>query len=393
MPGLGTVLVDNTTLFGAARALETWPPRSGEWISGSPAVDLTSLMDTLEGVVLHQHLLVDNSSRANGGEPWPELADSGVLQSDLLLDDPEQYAILVRSATTSLTEWIQTGRLGVERARIALQDPIAAVPSIYRNPKEFYELTAHAAYLSKAAAIQFLVPLRELLEGLESNLASYAMFAFRGFYYEELAHLRSISYAPHCWRSPLIDSDSNRGSFRFAEFALDLAVELRRELAQRLNGEFGVGALDAELPLLASYIASQAGRRSELLPIALELRANRKVIAFRRWVEHLETAIATQSDLRGLGAASIELQELLTDLGRELGLRKSPENAGQAIKLKLAVPFPLGVASAERTIHPKIPLAWRRIFRRRTHLLFLRDLTKRALEISPFVVAFGRLPA
>jgi hypothetical protein len=160
-----------------------------------------------------------------------------------------------------------------------------------------------------------------------------------------------------------------------------------------------MGAIASDLPLLASFIASQATRRSELISIAFELRKNRKVVAFRHWIDKLDQAIATQSDLGKLAAASRELQQLVADLRRDLGIKvPNDTGAGQAVLLKLGVPLGIaGVAgleaSAETTIHAKVPESWRRIFRRRTHLIFLRDLARRAPDISPFTVAFGRLSA
>jgi hypothetical protein len=67
-PFQGAVLLDNTTIFGARRALE-WDPLLLRTLP--PGVDLRSLMDILEAIVLMNDMIVDSSSRKH--DAWPEL--------------------------------------------------------------------------------------------------------------------------------------------------------------------------------------------------------------------------------------------------------------------------------------------------------------------------------
>jgi hypothetical protein len=57
------VLLDNTTIYGAKYAYELYPPKETDWFEGSNAVNLRSLMDVLESIVLYDSLIVDGSSR------------------------------------------------------------------------------------------------------------------------------------------------------------------------------------------------------------------------------------------------------------------------------------------------------------------------------------------
>jgi hypothetical protein len=63
-----TVVLDNTTIFGARRAYESTATSRSQL---PPLVDLRSLMDVLEAIVICGSLAVDASSREEYA--WPDL--------------------------------------------------------------------------------------------------------------------------------------------------------------------------------------------------------------------------------------------------------------------------------------------------------------------------------
>ncbi|MEV6489768.1 hypothetical protein AB0M20_14240, partial [Actinoplanes sp. NPDC051633] len=77
----GAVLLDNTTVFGARRALD-WEPSLPRTLP--PGVDLRSLMDVIEAIVLVNDLMVDASSRSFSA--FPALQEVSDLSSSFYRD-------------------------------------------------------------------------------------------------------------------------------------------------------------------------------------------------------------------------------------------------------------------------------------------------------------------
>src|SRR6478672_7092751 len=83
------VLMDNTTIHGAITAYSEWPPQSASWRSNPYAVNLRSLMDVIEAVVLFDKIILDGAcgslakptadegkyDPAHGWQPFQSLSD------------------------------------------------------------------------------------------------------------------------------------------------------------------------------------------------------------------------------------------------------------------------------------------------------------------------------
>jgi hypothetical protein len=70
---VGTVLMDNTTIYGAKYAYEAWPPTERDWFQEPNSCNLRALMDVLEAIVLYDHIIVDATSRgifSDGAQRW-----------------------------------------------------------------------------------------------------------------------------------------------------------------------------------------------------------------------------------------------------------------------------------------------------------------------------------
>src|SRR5215207_3717159 len=91
-----------------------------------------------------------------------------------------------------------------------------------------------------------------------------------------------------------------------------ITAGLRSELASQLNSEFGAAVIQGEFPVFASFIASQATSRPDLIRVAVDLRETKPAIAFRRWIQEMEARLHSQTDLPRIAEAQAEIQDLLT---------------------------------------------------------------------------------
>jgi hypothetical protein len=390
-PFQGMVLMDNTTLFGARRAFEWQPVSPGRLPSG---VDLRSLMDVLEAVVLFNDFAVDCSSR-EGQAAWTELSRlsraAGSFFHDVVItpDRQELVAALIEASTAQLGDLLASGELDRHLGFLPSSREVDVLPPQYRDSNDFFHFAVEGMRgntPSGRAAGGRLAQLVRVLDAQDPAVRNFAYFAYRGFYYQQLAHAVSASYMPHTWRSALIRSRLGNPSVpQFTNFVLDETGKIRELLRLRINEEFGAPTLTADFPLIASYVMGQCTTRAGLLETAVQVRSTAKATAFRKWASDIERKVRDQEDLPGIRQAQDELNIVIHELKRELGLSRRNK---QEITVKLGVPL----VSAETTAHVPSPAHWvSRVIRRRTHLVFLRDLARESTRLAPFALAFQRL--
>lgn len=399
-PFQGVVLLDNTTVFGARHALEWDPVLPRQLPSG---VDLRSLMDVLEAIVLFNDFAIDSSSREHYA--WPALNEistrsgSFFRDTDIMgsLSNAVRWTLLATSAEKT-TRLLDSGALVAQFGFLPSIREVEVLPPFYRDSEQFVSLTvglgerelnSNTRYQHEAelrSANEHVRKLMARIRPLPEHVRNFVFFAYRGFYYQDLAHLLSTSYMPHSWRSGVIRSQLEKPVVHFSDLVQDQASELRRELSRQINGEFGAATLSAEFPLIASYVISQSDTRGALLSTAAEVRRNAKATAFRSWIYDIERKLRNQEDLVSVRQAQRELKAVVGDLARELGLTRRDK---QEVKLKLGLP----IASVETTgnVALSAPSWVRRVLRRRTHLVFLRDLARESTRLAPFAVAFQQL--
>ena len=397
----GVVLLDNTMVFGAKRAFQWDRPLPREMPVG---VDLRSLMDVLESIVLFNDVAVDSSSRPSYA--WPELmevskkAGEFFRDSDILSEYFSVDAALLFASAEKVRRLVISGGLVRELGFLPSRREIDILPPFYRDSDQFVQLTMSTiqnqsgrqgepyehSQESLRLAEAHLNELIRTLDRYSGEIRNFAFFAFRGFYYQDLAHLISASYLPHSWRSGLIRSQLDNPSVHFTDFVRDETGKVRKALESRINHEFGAATLWAEFPPLASFIIGQADKRDALLDTAVTIRQNAKATAFRNWIYDIESRLSSQRDLVIVSQAQDELRDVVRDLERELRLTKKDK---QEVKLKFGVP----VASAETTMHlPKVSTGWvERVLKRSTHLVFLRELARESTRLAPFALAFQQL--
>jgi hypothetical protein len=296
----------------------------------------------------------------------------------------------VIDAAAALSRQITSGKL--QRAMMVLgKDATPLVlPALYQSTDDFVNL-ARQSFGDKlgAEALQHLNELASLIEKQAPAAKNFAMFAYRAFFYQRLAHLFSVSYVPHTWRAQLVSDATEEPMFDFTEYLRDLTVELRRELASRLNTEFGKSVFTVDFPVLASYVLSQTTSRSELLETAMAIRMSKAAVAFRVWIAEMESSLRNQSDLPKIAKAQSDLQDVVQDLRRELGLR-SKHVLQQQFTIKVGVP-PFAAVEAPASARIPVPVWLHHIWHRSSHLVFLRDVARQSVSLRPFTIAYAHL--
>jgi hypothetical protein len=399
----GKVLLDNTTIYGAKYAYNAWPPAVTDWFEDPNALNLRSLMDILEAIVLYDKIIVDASSRMVPGERnetepvWHDLMElQDRWHNSVFFDVPfagikkGQFVVsAVKLSFAKLLKHLKSGTFTEAARKFAQNDVDFVIPEFYRNPEDFGRLFSKGFHTESLPEdiLELLVQVEDSLRMASAQDSNYAMFAYRGFYYQELSRLFSISYSPHTWRSNLIDIDTEKPFTNFVEYIRQVTGQVRQELADRLNSEFGNTSFSCEFPVISTFIAHQCNTREELLEVALQVRESSSVRAFRQWVSDIQFRIRTQSDLPEVVKAKSELEFTIKNIRKQLGLLD--EKRTEQVKIKLEIPM----ASLEVPI--KIPFGlptWLEdTFKWRSHLVFLREITKKSVSLSPFAYRYAQL--
>ena len=183
----------------------------------------------------------------------------------------------------------------------------------------------------------------------------------------------------------------------FARIALETVGGLRRRYIKQLSAQLNAQldgelfqALGSEFPLMASYIAGHATRRSDIMRVTLEVRDSPAARHFRQWVTRVQSAIDEQARLRIVREAAQELEDLSADLRRELHMKGDPHTQ---INVKLAAPGGLVGVDVPVNIQPRLPAWIPRVLHRRPHLRFLRDIALSGIEFAPFGLRYQTLRA
>jgi hypothetical protein len=466
----GTVLVDNTTLFGAAAAYEMWPPSAQDWQDPGKSAALRSLIDILECVIVHDGIATDSSSRAYFGGPeadadpysvesFAEMVNSEIRKHkktkapfiENFLFGRDYYGIALLSALTSLKavqEYIADGTFsqlahhfeefgGVvpsfykggaefidlflptipllqEKALKAASDdvavlgtgiaasaPIGDLPTLTKNYDDFsdsdyhYDATLHETTVGDLSLSKDIyqqieslqATIAKLPEGDQSPSVNYAMFSFRGLYYQTLAQLSSCSYRPHPWRSEIIDRLITDRPIGFAEVVKKSLGSARADIARKLDLEFKSPSFSYELPVFASHIVRHCFRRSELFKVAGEIRDSAEAVALRSWISGVQRRITDQSDLGEIKTALAALEKISVNVRRKYGLEETKFK--EIGKVRLMIPT-LSVEAPVK-LPANLPYWLKTMFTRKTHIVWLKELSEQSVNLPTFAVGYHRL--
>lgn len=414
IPSETVVMIDNTTLYGAKYAFEANLPHPRFWLQGMPALHLRSLMDLIEAIVLYDRIVADSSSREiifteeNTGKTvvWPKLFNdaAGIFFESAFVEAESRETILfaVNSALTRLQTYLTNGDFENTFRQFGHLGGIA-IPDLYKSPAHFFELLEasfsgtipsrdSAEYdpngsLLDMHTLELIDAVESILDEVNPSLSSYAMFSFRGFYYQELSNLLGVSYSPHTWRSHLVNHDAHAQPPNFLRYVADEANGIRGELAVKLNSDMRIDAFMEEFPVIATYVAHQCLFRESLLKTAVDVRNSKSVRTFREWTRGVQSSINSQEDLPRIAQATSDLQLILLDIRRELGLLE----ADTSETFKITIGIPGAAIEIPAKVRVNMPVWLRRILHRRPHLIFLRNMTHRSVSHSPFALQYQQL--
>jgi hypothetical protein len=253
----GAVLIDNTTIHGAIAAYSEWPPLSTSWTSNPYAVNLRSLMDIIEAVVLFEEIKLDGACRSlaepgadepeydfeRGWEPFQVLKDLGSGKPIFKLEyfSAQEHVIgagILATAAERLQKHIADGLIQRQADLFNTNQIELAVPRFYTDPAQFMTLIRQSFAPEAISSVEReLRTLETMLSNQLPDVTNFAMFAFRGFYYAELAHLLSISYTPHSFRSDILARDDQTERATFSRLALGTIEGLRRDYIEVISAK------------------------------------------------------------------------------------------------------------------------------------------------------------
>jgi len=173
-------------------------------------------------------------------------------------------------------------------------------------------------------------------------------------------------------------------------FRRSYVEHLGPQISAQLNSELGAFSFRGTVPLIATFVAGHAERRSELMSVALEVRNSASARRFRKWASRVQTAIDGQTQLQVIRDAREELIDLCSDIRKELRFSDSPVTE---VTMKLAAPAGVFSLDIPARIQAGLPQWINRILYRRSHLKFLRDLALSEIEFAPFELRYGNLRA
>jgi len=201
--------MDNTTINGAIAAYNEWPPSPTSWTSNPYAVNLRSLMDIIEAVVLFEEIRLDGACGSlaepgadedeygpeRGWDPFQSLKDLGSRKPIFKLEyfSAQEHVIgagILATAAARLQKHITDGLIQRQAHLFNTNQIELAVPRFYTGPVQFMTLIRQSFAPEAISSVEKeLGSLEAMLSNQLPDVANFAMFAFRGFYYAELAHL------------------------------------------------------------------------------------------------------------------------------------------------------------------------------------------------------------
>ncbi len=398
----GSIIIDNTTIYGASKAYKTRLNRFEDWYQEINLVNIRSLIDLLETIVLNENILVDISSTNAlnkkidydrdiyfNAVQWKEMEEINDNNDSILKTHLFDENIVFLAINLSLNKLINLLHNGYFLRRNYFELNNYNVPNFYNTPVEFKELLLKCLPQNIPQDIKYSITEAENNLKMVSNYESnYAMFAFRGFYYQELANILSLSYLPHTWRADLINDNFNH-KFDFKNCILNEVSFVRKELTEILNNELRLKLFEFDIPLIASYILSNSDSRQNLLKTAVEVRRCSSAKRFRKWLTEMQINIDNEKNLVNINEALKEIDDIVNDLHNELG---KENNSKQPFIIK-AILNPFNVYSnSSLEFNININLGWvDKMFNRKPHLTFLRKITKESLYVPNFIKCYQNL--
>jgi hypothetical protein len=196
-----SVLLDNTTIYGAAYAYLSWPPMRNHWNNAPYAINLRCLMDLLEAIILYDKLAIDISSRSydidstdddcgriyftklHGVGTWWEdfyepLTKGQVPQEVGIVEDiPDVVPSIVSMSLDLMEHYYRQELFQDDLALFRENSSEETVPVFYRGLDEFESLLI-ASFHNKLPleTLNKLKSIRQILRNAPASVANYEIF-------------------------------------------------------------------------------------------------------------------------------------------------------------------------------------------------------------------------
>jgi len=160
--------------------------------------------------------------------------------------------------------------------------------------------------------------------------------------YLDYCYKHSVNYLPHPQRAEYLIENNliKKGLNRYTiEEKLDKAL---LDYYAELNKEYNNNFLSFNYPVIYDYIRSQANTPIDELSVALDLRENKDVIAYRQSLNSLDVELNRGNRIARLAALK-QINELTESISNDSSKSKKSIIGIQPLKVGISLPFNLGV--------------------------------------------------
>ncbi len=141
-------------------------------------------------------------------------------------------------------------------------------------------------------------------------------YYLKGIYYDLVARSVGADYAPHPARAPFMVAFDH--ALHPTSSVAPAILKTLSDFVTQLPDPLNVGGL--AVPPLLAYVLTRARSREEILEIMLALRDNPLCAEFRETIENAAAAMTAGTNRLNMAQYCSELQRMLDNLKRELGL-------------------------------------------------------------------------
>lgn len=195
---------------------------------------------------------------------------------------------------------------------------------------------------------------------------------FRGFIYVLKANRFGYSYLPHPLRAAELEKyDAFQSAFN-ANLYLDILDKDVCNIVENINKEAGKEIKNIPFPLLYHFIHSNASNPKEELELALHLRKQKDVMAFRKSVDKINDSL-NKGDILELKASIEQVHQISKEITNKMYKKPSSFSVSLGITPSItSSPISLNIEKNSTHIEPQI--------KKVIHTTFLTELASFGLQ-------------
>jgi len=313
------IFIDNATIAGAGRAF---------YNSEVEHFDTISLGHFVTSVLLSDNIHIDGSSRLRpmptyaGNTPplaaiWTWERQYPVFNKITLLKD--NFLGSYRSISPYVLEYIF--RTLAKDTLFPEKEILNIIPSAYKS-RDYFDLEFLELFRKKTE--------RETKTLITDDIFLFALYAWRGIHYHELAKREGITYFPNPHRVKFIERLSIPGDLisriyeadnqKSLEILTKIITTPRYNLLKKLELE-NCKDFELDVPPFLNYILSKSKSRTDVVNNIIELKNSKAIIKLRKWLYNYNEAYR-HGNLLDLKKLSQEINGLTKKLEKNLGLER-----------------------------------------------------------------------